>query len=281
MKKIKAFYLTFILFFGLILILPNKTLFAQKDLFEKKVFISEAGGTIPYRFLIPENSTSKSVADKEFEGNWIFDNDNTKEYPLIIFLHGAGERGTDNEIQLAYIDKVFGNSEFREKHPCYVIAPQCPKENKWVEVSWSLSEHIQPETPSIPLQLTIELIDEIIENYPVDESRIYVTGLSMGGFGTWDLLSRFPDKFAGGIPICGGGDENNASKISQIPIWAFHGATDRVVMVERSRNMIEAIKNNGGSPKYTEFPTLGHLCWTQAYATEGLFEWLFKQVNEK
>ena len=194
-------------------------------------------------------------------------------------MHGAGERGTDNEIQLNYIVQVFGNSDFREKHPCYVLAPQCPKEQQWVEVSWLLSEHIQPKSPSIPLKLTMELIDEIIENYPVDVNRIYVTGLSMGGFGTWDLLSRFPDKFAAGIPICGGGDENNASIISQIPIWAFHGAKDKLVQVFRSRNMIEAVKNNGGSPKYTEFPNLGHFCWNKAYATKGLFEWLFSQTK--
>ena len=248
---------------------------AQKDLFEKKMFFSE-NGSIPYRLLKPVNFQKKSLVDERLDTP-LFDFSDQVKYPLVIFLHGAGERGQDNEIQITYIDKVFGNEGFRENYPCIVIAPQCPNACRWVEVSWSLSEHTQPENPSIPMELTLELIDEIIANYPIDENRIYVTGLSMGGFGVWDIISRYPDKFAAGIPICGGGDENNASKISNVPIWAFHGAKDRVVKVSRTRNMINEIENNNGTPKYTEFSNLGHLCWTQAYATDGLFEWLFEQ----
>jgi predicted peptidase len=231
---------------------------AQRQYFEKRTFVRD-GIKLPYRLELPANY------------------DSTKKYPIILFLHGAGERGSDNESQLTYIDKIFGSEQFRQKYPAFILAPQCPKDKRWVEVDWSLMHHTIPDTMSIPMRLTVALLLSIIHKYNIDTDRIYVTGLSMGGFGTWDIIARFPHLFAAAIPICGGGDEKTAPKIAHIPIWAFHGTLDKVVPVQRSRNMIAAIKKAGGNPKYTEVPNKGHLVWNTAYATPGLWQWLFSQ----
>ena len=192
-------------------------------------------------------------------------------------MHGAGERGSDNEMQLTHIDVVFGSEDFRQNYPCFVLLPQCPEGERWVDVDWGLISHTIPQTMTVSLKLTMALLLRTIHQYNIDTTRIYVTGLSMGGFGTWDIIARFPKIFAAAIPICGGADENTADKIVDIPIWAFHGAKDKVVTVDRTRNMIAAIGALGGNPKYTEFPNLGHLCWNAAYATTGLWDWLFSQ----
>jgi len=201
----------------------------------------------------------------------------TEKYPIVLFLHGAGERGNDNEIQLTYIDKIFGSKNFRNKYPAFILVPQCPPDKRWVEVDWNLKSHIIPEKMSDPLRLTTALLIATINKYSIDTERIYITGLSMGGYGTWDMIARFPGMFAAAIPICGGGDENTAKDIANIPIWAFHGTLDKVVPVTRSRNMINAIKNEGGNPKYTEVQTKGHFVWNTAYSTTGIWNWFFNQ----
>ncbi len=263
-------------FLFILLILLSFNMFAQKELFQKHIYSNETK-ELPYRLFVPKDVALNTAIQDVIEENVIFYEKNTKKYPLVLFMHGAGERGCDNNVQLTYIDAVFGSDEFQKEHPCFVFAPQCPNELKWVEVSWSLDSHIQPETTSYSMELTMEIIDQLIEKYPIDTDRLYVTGLSMGGFGTWDIISRYPNTFAAAIPICGGGDENTAFAIHKTPIWAFHGANDKAVKTSRSRNMIEAIRDVGGNPKYTEYPKLGHLCWNEAYATEGLFDWLFSQ----
>ncbi len=234
--------------------------FGQTEHFSKENFVLNTH-ELKYRFAKPKD----------------YNADEDKKYPLIIFLHGAGERGNDNEKQLTHIAKIFGSNDFREKHKCFIIVPQCPKKQRWVEVDWSLMSHTQPEEMSEPLWLTSLLLIKIAATYPIDNQRVYVAGLSMGGYGTWDLISRFPETFAGAIPICGGGDENFAKKLTNIGIWAFHGKKDRVVPVERSRNMIAEIEKHGGKPKYTEYPNKGHLVWNEAFVTNGIWEWLFAQ----
>jgi predicted peptidase len=133
------------------------------------------------------------------------------------------------------------------------------------------------EKASVPMNLTMDLLEKLIHKYPIDKKRIYVTGLSMGGFGAWDMICRYPGKFAAAIPICGGGDTGKAQLLVNTPIWAFHGSNDKVVKVILSRNMINAIKANGGNPKYTEYKGVGHDCWINAYKEKGLLEWLFGQ----
>jgi len=199
------------------------------------------------------------------------------KYPLVIFLHGAGERGSDNDLQLVHGVKDFANSESRKSYPCFLIAPQCPNEKKWAEVDWSADSHQRPEKPSDPATLLLKLIDSLPTQLPIDTNRIYITGLSMGGYGTWDLIARKPDLFAAAVPVCGGGDEKDASIISKIPIWAFHGSKDTVVKPQRSTNMIEAIKKAGGNPKLTLYPEVGHNSWVNAYSDPEMLKWLFNQ----
>ncbi|NJO88627.1 MAG: prolyl oligopeptidase family serine peptidase [Chloroflexia bacterium] len=249
----------------MIIALPALT----QNSFEKKVHVKNSD-TLPYNLLIP-----KEFADSFNDGREKALEE--KKFPLVLFLHGAGERGTDNEKQIGHIKKLFIDSANREKYQVFVVAPQCPEGKKWVEVDWSAKSHIIPTEPSWAMSNAISLIEDIIENYPVDTTRIYVTGLSMGGYGTWDVISRYPEKFAAAIAICGGGDEKMAKKIKNIPIWAFHGSNDKVVPVSRSRNMINAIKMAGGNPKYTEYKGVGHGSWINAYNEKLLLDWLFEQ----
>ncbi len=245
----------------------------EEQKFHKLVYHNTDGENLAYRFLLPNSPDISFSALKTI--NKLVPTDSIVRYPLVIFLHGADERGNDNEKQLIHGVTLFAQPSIQEKFPCFVIAPQCPKGKRWVEVDWRLDKHQQPADPSISLQLTMELIDSIIQQYPIDTTRIYVTGLSMGGFGTWDAISRYPNKFAAAAPVCGGGDEQTAHKI-KIPVWAFHGTKDKAVKVERSRNMITTMQQNGASPKYTEYPKLGHFVWGKAYSKE-LLQWLFDQ----
>jgi predicted peptidase len=193
--------------------------------------------------------------------------------PLVLFLHGAGERGDDNLAQTRHGVKAF--TARRAKHPHVLVAPQCPKDKKWSDVNWQAMSHTTPEKPSEPMALVMELLDVLPKELPIDPKRIYVTGLSMGGYGTWDLLARRPELFAAAVPVCGGGDETSAASFAKVPQWIFHGDKDGVVKPERSRNMVEALKKAGGDPKYTEYPGVGHNAWDKAYADPALFEWLF------
>jgi len=189
-----------------------------------------------------------------------------KTYPLVIFLHGAGERGDDNKAQLRHGVRNFASKDFQAKHPCFLIAPQCPRNQFWGF-----------RKGGDPSELVLSLIEELCRELPIDRSRIYLTGLSMGGFGTWDLLTRKPELFAAGLPICGGGDPKKADRLANVPIWAFHGADDKVVPPARSREMIEAIKKAGGKPRYEEYKGVGHDSWTQTYANPAVLDWLFAQ----
>ncbi len=215
--------------------------------------------TLLYRLLKPVNY------DKEIK------------YPLVIFLHGAGERGQDNIKQLMHGAKIFETDENLEKYSSFVIAPQCPEGQRWVEVDWNLDKHTMPENPSEPVRLLMKLIDSFEKQYNIDKDRIYVTGLSMGGFGTWDLIARYPDMFAAAAPICGGGDVKTANIIKDIPIWAFHGSIDKTVNPQRTRDMIKAIEDAGGNPKFTEYDSVAHNSWDNAYGDPKLLEWMFEQ----
>src|SRR5262249_38529581 len=158
--------------------------------------------------------------------------------------------------------------------PCPRVAPQCPADG-W----WSGSERNR-KGRTHPLTLVLELIESMRTEFSIDDSRIYLTGLSMGGYGTWEAVALKPDLFAAAVPVCGGGDVKAAPKIAKIPIWAFHGGKDGIVKPERSREMIEALKKAGGEPKYTEYPDAGHDSWTTAYADPKLHEWLFAQKKK-
>jgi len=199
-------------------------------------------------------------------------------YPLVIFLHGAGERGNDNLNQLNYFPTWIAEPSARKAHPCFVLAPQCRDDQKWVDVDWSALESTpQSPTPTGDMLAVIAAIEETLKREPVDPTRISLTGLSMGGYGSWDLAARMPERFAAVLPICGGGDETTAAKIKDLPIWCFHGDADTAVRVERSRTMIEALRAAGGAPKYSELAGVGHDSWTPAYRDPDVLAWLFAQ----
>jgi predicted peptidase len=232
------------------------------SLFRREVFTSSSGESIPYRLMSPQNIEPGGT------------------YPLVLFLHGAGERGTDNDRQLVHVAKELATPELRKRYPVFVIAPQCPEKKRWVEVPWEEDQHLQPEVPSDPMKLVIELLDESQKKLPIDPNRIYYVGLSMGGFGVWDLAQRQPDRCAGVIPICGGGDRTRAHVLKDVPVWAFHGDSDAVVKVFRSRDMIQAIREAGGHPVYTEYPGVGHNSWTQTAKNPLVWDWLFAQSRQ-
>ncbi|MCS7303799.1 MAG: prolyl oligopeptidase family serine peptidase [Thermoguttaceae bacterium] len=206
-----------------------------------------------------------------------------KKYPLILFLHGAGERGDDNLKQLAIPDVLhWVRDKYAKEHPSFLVAPQCPAGAKWVDVNWwQLPHHQTPPEPSEPMRLTMELLDALQKEFSIDPDRIYVTGLSMGGYGTFDLLVRRPKYFAAAVPICGGADDSRAKDFAHVPIWIFHGAKDQAVPVVRSRSIVEALRKAGGQPRYTEYPDGGHAIWQRVYADEELARWLFQQVRSK
>jgi predicted peptidase len=179
-----------------------------------------------------------------------------KKWPLVMYLHGAGERG-DN------LEKVKGNGwplliEQSKKFKFIIVAPQCPEGQWWTAKTETL----------------MALLDDIESNYDVDKDRVYLTGLSMGGFGSWMLGSCHPDRFAAIAPICGGGDSLFAREdLKRVPIWAFHGAKDDVVPVERSKEMVDAVNAAGGNAKLTIYPEAKHDSWTQTYKNPALYEW--------
>jgi predicted peptidase len=215
--------------------------------------------TLPYRLLPPKDYDAK------------------KKYPLVVFFHGAGERGDDNEKQLVHGMADFASDDVMEEYPCIVIAPQCPADVQWVDTPWTADSHTMPKQPTQPMRLSLELIGVLQNEFSIDADRIYVTGLSMGGFGTWDAIQRQPKRFAAAVPICGGGDPAFAKQIAKMPIWTFHGDNDGTVKVKRSRDMFAAINEAGGSPQHTEYGGVGHNSWTATYANRELYAWLFAQ----
>ena len=239
----------------------SHALFGQLDsLFKRGTSISQNKDTLNYRWASPVDMKAG------------------EKYPLVIFLHGAGERGNDNQAQLLHGAKTFVSPKHQKARPAFVLAPQCPTGKKWVNINWKLKSNKQPDTISIPLEMVIQLIKSMKDSLPIDSNRIYITGLSMGGFGTWDAITRYPDLFAAAVPVCGGGDEATAGKLKNMPLWVFHGDADKVIYLERSTNMVEAIKKTGNKKiKYTIYPKVGHDSWTQTYANEEVHKWLFHQ----
>ena len=239
----------------------NVCAFSQNpaDAYEARKFAGPDGKALGYRLLKP------------------LDYDATKKYPLVLFLHGAGERGDDNASQLKHGAPLFIQPDVREKYACFVVAPQCPAEQKWADIDWSSDTPTQPEKVSESMGLTLAAIEGLQKEFSIDGDRLYVTGLSMGGYGTWDLVTRFPDKWAAAAPICGGGDKTKAALAKAVPIWAFHGVEDPAVKLVRTTEMIDAIEAAGGHPLYSEYPYVTHDSWTTAYQEAEFLPWLFAQ----
>jgi predicted peptidase len=183
-----------------------------------------------------------------------------ESWPLVVFLHGSGERGKDYQLLKKHgPPKNAENTEVNDL-PFLILSPQLPQNYR----GWQTSE------------LT-SLLDEIIKDYNVDENRIYLTGLSMGGYGTWLWAFEEPDRFAALAPICGGGDPNKVEKIKDVPVWVFHGGRDAVVKPYESQKMVDALDKLDGNVRFTIYPTLGHVSWNEAYDSGILYEWFLKQ----
>lgn len=232
------------------------------SLFEKKMFIS-GNDTLRYRLLLPENF------------------DKTKKYPLVLFLHGAGERGSDNEKQLVHGMPKFVDAQNRKNFQCIVIAPQCPLNQSWN--SAKTNRDVRPFVREFnynnpipkPLQLAIDLTNSIIDEGSVDKKKVVVAGLSMGGMGTFEAVGRFPKMFAAAAPICGGGDTKFYSrKQAKVDFWIFHGAVDGTVDAKYSREMFARLKELKANVKYSEYPGVDHNSWDNAFAEPEFLPWL-------
>jgi len=180
-----------------------------------------------------------------------------RQWPLLVFLHGAGERGDDLDLVKRHGPPKIVKD--RDDFPFIVLSPQCAKESWW----------------SPPLVKA--LIDTVVAQYRVDETRIYLTGFSMGAFGTWSVATDYPDLFAALLPICGGGDPTKAERIKQIPAWIFHGGKDPVVPLEKSTEMKKALEACGADVTLTVYQNLGHDSWTRTYENEEIYDWLLTQ----
>ena len=204
-----------------------------------------------------------------------------KRYPLVLFLHGAGERGNDNTKTLVH--GVVPICRYAMKHgDAFVIAPQCPVGKKWVNQDWSAKSMRRPKAPTEEMVAVMALLDDLCAKYPIDRTRISVTGISMGGFGTWDIVARKKGYFAAMMPICGGVDETTAEdyKDAELGIRFFHGSADGAVTVEYSRRMDKALTDAGVVHGYTEYPGVNHNSWTQTYANEDNLFWLLSRRRQ-
>jgi predicted peptidase len=179
-------------------------------------------------------------------------NDSNQEWPMILFLHGAGERGDDLEKV-----KFHGPPKLVESDPAFpfiVVSPQCPKNERW------------------SVEALDALLDEVLTQYRVDKNRVYLTGLSMGGFGTWDYAAAHPERIAAIAPVCGGGDPKTAEAMKSIPAWVFHGVKDDVVSISHSQEMVDALHACGAVVKFTKYPEADHDSWTETYNNKKLYD---------
>ena len=237
-----------------------------QDEYEKKTFVSASGDSLNYRLLRPE---------VEKEG---------KKYPLVLFLHGAGERGSDNEKQLFHGSQMWLNPVNRENYPAFVLFPQCPESGYWAYMNRPSSfetDKMPIEPPISPIFVALkELLDSYLTMPQVDKRRIYVIGLSMGAMGTYDLTIRYPELFAAAIPICGTVNADRLKAAKKVKFRIFHGDADNVVPVSGSRQAYKALKSAGADVEYFEFPGVGHVSWNEAFNRTDFMSWLFRQKKK-
>lgn len=226
-------------------------------------------GSLNYRVLYPENF------------------DESKEYPLLLFLHGAGERGNDNNRQLAHGSSLFLKEENRKDFPAIIVFPQCPTDDYWANVDRVIDEdgtrHFtfkKGGKPNPAMKGLLSLTDSLTSLAHVNTDRVYVMGLSMGGMGTFELVSRKPNTFAAAAPICGGDNPKAANKYAKkVPFWIFHGRKDDIVLPKFSEAMAAAINAKGGDAKLTIYPNANHNSWDPTFAEPELLSWLFSHTK--
>jgi len=260
MKNNILFQLVIVLFFSV-----TGTAFSSAQTFAYKSHTNAniANYSMPYRLFVPSGYNANT------------------SYPLVLFMHGAGERGTDNESHIAYIRgaKLWAETANQAAHPCFVLAPQCPADKQWVNTNWSYGSYSIDNVPvSKELLMVKDIIETLKNQYNIDASNLFVTGLSMGGYATWDFILRYPQMFKAAMPICGAGDPSKAELIRKTPLRVFHSSDDPTVPVAGSRDMVNAINQFGPNNRgnfYTEYTDQGHFAWVNAYNNPDLPGWFF------
>ena len=241
----------------------------EYDKYKKQLF-TVGKDTLKYRILYPRNFSEH------------------KKYPVILFLHGAGERGNDNKTQLVHGGDLFLKKDIREKFPSIVIFPQVPKDDYWANVEVERDVHPfkldfhQQGAPTRSLSLAMKLMDSITSKKFVNKNKIYVAGLSMGGMGTYEILSRKPNMFAAAIAICGAADSSIVKKYQpNLDIWIFHGLKDDIVNPKYAMTMARVINSYGGNAKLSLYPNDNHNSWDSALAEPNLLPWLFSKSKKQ
>lgn len=262
-QKIISIVLSSILLTGLTV--PAAQAVSSAKNFESKTFSASNGVELPYRLYIPENYSADTAI------------------PILTFLHGAGERGSNNTAPLQtdcnLIDQIVKKPE---TYPCIIVVPQCGENFQWVDTPWNLGNYSADEIPMSPYLAAVkELLDSLEKEYSIDTDRRYITGYSMGGFGTWDMIMRYPRTFAAALPICGGGDPFQVSRLLDIPIRTYHGSADPAVPVDGTRAIASAMEiYEAPYFSYTEFEGAEHGIWGTVYGDQEVLDWLFAQTRE-
>ena len=253
-----------IMFGSILLMLPLAMQAQSKEEFKKEHFIAE-GDTLNYRILYPEDFSE------------------SKKYPVVLVLHGAGERGDDNEAQLVHGSNIFLDAENRKKFPAVVIFPQAPKEDYWAKVEVKRDttpfqfDFKNKEEPTRSLDLVMKMMDSVVAKDFVNKDKVYVGGLSMGGMGTYEIIYKKPEMFAAAFAICGGANPEIAKDYPEgFNIWIFHGEKDDIVPPRLSKTMAREINHYGGNAKLSLYPEDNHNSWDSAFSEPYLLEWLFK-----
>lgn len=244
------------------------TTLASQDL--KRTFSDPILGNMPYHVFLPDNFSSAAPGS----------------IPIILYLHGAGERGNDNLSQLGYINSLINETQ-HGTHKAILITPQVASNASWSNVDWYAGSYHNDKQPAVSnsMLMAMNILSQVQSTYAQDDTnRVYVTGLSMGGYGSWDAIQRYHNIFAAAMPLSGGGNIDLAPMLADRGIWAWHGITDGSVPISASDQMIAAIRAAGGNPIYDRVPNIGHSNWGDFYngtstaQDAGMYDWLFSQT---
>jgi predicted peptidase len=223
--------------------------------FLARSYHSPTGETMQYRLFVPPGY------------------DAAKKYPMVLWLHNAAARGSDNLLQISGTNfsgsHVWTTPENKAKYHAFLLAPQIDVTKAWARP--------HANTPPVSIRLALEILDEVEKAYSIDPDRVYVAGQSIGGEGVWAALSNSPGRFAAAIALCGYGDAGMIPRVAKIPVWIFQGQADPMVSVETARAWVASLKQAGGTPKYAEYPGVGHSVWDVAFSEAELLPWLFAQ----
>ena len=252
-----------------LLVAATQLTFAQtKEDFVKNNYVIN-GDTLPVRILYPENF------------------DPLKKYPLVLFLHGRGESGKDNQKQLIHGSKMFLDPAFRKNYPAVVVFPQCGNDSYWANVIMSTNQKGKRDfsyqtggEPTVAMNLLLSYLEELDKLKFLDQDKFYLGGLSMGGMGTYELLRREPKTFAAAFAICGADTVKNVKKYKKVPLWLFHGDKDDVVNPQFTKDIAKELERLGADYKLTIYPNANHNSWDPAFAEKGLFPWLFSHQKK-